>query len=226
MNYDVSLWYSDRLLTAAEAEDVFGRLIEGDPTAAPGFPGVAAFFRELTSRYPPLEDCPAEAIGDYPWAAGPTANARLVSVSIRFAHLEEIYPALIELAAKHDLVMFDPQIPDVIDPPRLAAMPRSRLIINDERAISNATDEQIAEALGSMKNDPDSFVIYELRDGTYFQAAIVKSNQYVVEYQVDNLDNHFQAFTTDLATLTTAFQEYARDDPAWRERYDWQKLEL
>jgi hypothetical protein len=60
---------------------------------------LAHFYAELTERFPDRSDL---------WADGATGSDRVVFMSIRWSADDEDLDAIVELARKHDLVLYDP----------------------------------------------------------------------------------------------------------------------
>ncbi len=115
MSMDLYLWKEP----VTDDPDEAARLLEiGDESVFEASADVVTFFDEVMERFPPPESFADEALADAaaPWADTPEASDRLVWLSIRWsaddAHLDEI----VDLARKHDLVLYDPQGPSFHSP--------------------------------------------------------------------------------------------------------------
>lgn len=133
---------------------------------------------------------------------------------------------LLEIAAKHDLVCYNPQWPGVTYPPRIAAMPHLRLTTENWTLIDNPTPDQIARTLEALNVADNSFAILEITDTTYLQAALQAHGSYIVEYQEGSVDQHFQATVTDLTSLASMFSDYADSNEQWKSQRTWKRLIL
>lgn len=106
MSYDLCVFYTNRPHTDREAGERHLALcraedrrlwIEPDPR-------VAAFYRELTARFPD------DASGENPWSGSPLDRSEgHVVMSMPYRSAREIEPVVIRLAERHGLVCFDPQ---------------------------------------------------------------------------------------------------------------------
>ncbi len=97
---------AQRLITH-EDESVFG------PSAE-----LEQFYGELMELFPPPEAFTVEEQeqNPVPWADSPHGTDRLVWLSIRWSAKGEDLDAIVELARKHDLVLYDPQGPSFHSP--------------------------------------------------------------------------------------------------------------
>ena len=97
---------AQRLITL-EDESVF------EPSA-----DLERFYAELMELFPPPEAFTEEELEDnpIPWADSPEGSDRLVWLSIRWSAKDEDLDTLVELARKHDLVLYDPQGPSFYSP--------------------------------------------------------------------------------------------------------------
>jgi hypothetical protein len=116
MSMSLILWKSPVIDDPDHAKALVDRLLEqGDEQALEPSDDVARFCDELTARYPPLEAFSDEelAAGVSPWADSPERSDRHVFLSIRWSAPNDVLDAIEELARKYELVLYDPQGPDV-----------------------------------------------------------------------------------------------------------------
>lgn len=112
MSYDVAVWDGDAPANDEHAvrvnEELWARYEEG---AEEPSPRILAFLRELTARYPDLEDLPENEIEDSPWSVSPTDDAVGVYsyLCLVYSKIEEALPFIVQTAKRHGLVCFDPQ---------------------------------------------------------------------------------------------------------------------
>jgi len=85
----------------------------GERLPRPG-PQMAKFIEELERRWPSLDDDP-----DSPWACWPL-GAPIVGggtgFNIRWSYAASVAPAIVEIAARHNVIIYDPQADQLIQP--------------------------------------------------------------------------------------------------------------
>ncbi len=76
------------------------------------------FYDELLERFPSPESFTDEELetAEIPWADPPHGSDRLIWLSIRWSAKDEDLDAIVELARKYDLVLYDPQGPSFHSP--------------------------------------------------------------------------------------------------------------
>lgn len=121
MSFDLSVWYSPRPLTDAEAADRYTAFREnGNVTCrVETDERLARFVADVTSRYPQIDDVADDEIDACPWNVAFDISERHVTVPIMWAYVEEIAPFVMDLAERHGLVCYDPQSRRVHLPPAL-----------------------------------------------------------------------------------------------------------
>jgi hypothetical protein len=113
MSFSLAFWIGERPVAdaaTAEFERLYGLYVDDGPTEPR--PELLAFIREITGRYPDLMDLPEHEIDDGVWSDGPlTGNASgpLLYLGLVWSRVDEVVPFLVEVAAKHRLVVYDPQ---------------------------------------------------------------------------------------------------------------------
>ena len=111
MSYDLAVWVGDPPESdqaAAEKYGAFVPLLE-QPPSEPPHPTLLAFADDLLARYPDIDD---EAGEDSPWSEGPLKSDIVGSFfyfPMRYGSVHEAVPFIVERAAAHKLVCFDPQ---------------------------------------------------------------------------------------------------------------------
>lgn len=88
---------------------------QGDSSVFEASADVQHFYDELLARYPPLEAHPADHTSgaQSPWSVTPERSDRVIEMSMRWGTPDEALTDVVELARKHDLVLYDPQGPTV-----------------------------------------------------------------------------------------------------------------
>jgi hypothetical protein len=221
MSYDLAVWRADRPITTEEAEGVYQRLCDGEHGAVPRCSGIKSFLSALVDDNPDLDDA---NVDDSPWSAPLDHSKGHVVMCLVPSAVDDLLPEIEALAERFDLVLYDPQRSIVLYPPRLAAMPHLRLLLEDDTCYDNPTARQIQKGLKSL-NDDNTFAILERTDAEYIQ-TLLDGAEYVVEYRAGGPDQHFQAFADDVAEVVRVFQAYAKGDDAWKQAFDWTRIDV
>jgi len=110
MSMTLVLWKSPVVDDPDEAERLLQAYYDrGDDSAFEPSPAIATVSNELLRRFPEAEDGP--------WADMPPEQTdRLLLLSIRWGADDAVIDAIVELAREHELVLYDPQGPDVTLP--------------------------------------------------------------------------------------------------------------
>jgi len=107
MSMTLILWKAPVVDDSDEAEALLKPFYDnGDESAFESSADIAKVSRELLRRFPDS--------GDGPWADGPPYEAeRVLLLTIRWGADDAVIDAITELAREHELVLYDPQGPDV-----------------------------------------------------------------------------------------------------------------
>ena len=108
-----TVWEVRQLLDAEEQQLVTG----ADDPLRPLGPEMARFVNEVERRWPSLEDAPGS-----PWSVSPDWQPMTgggTGCAIIWSRADEMYTATLEIAARANVMIYDPQVPEVILPPGL-----------------------------------------------------------------------------------------------------------
>lgn len=124
MSFDLYAW--KRPLPSSEDEAL--TLVEGDETAFESSEDLLRFYDDLLERYPVLEWDGVEELDDAQPTWGVTAGRsdRLVGLNFTWSVPGEVLDEVVELALKHELVLYDPQGPSFHSPAELVVEPTRR----------------------------------------------------------------------------------------------------
>jgi len=101
------LWKAPVVAELDEAESLLKPYYDdGDESAFEPSPDLAKVASELLRRFPEADDGPW---ADFP----PPASERVLFLSIRWGADDAVIDAVVELAREHELIVYDPQGPDV-----------------------------------------------------------------------------------------------------------------
>jgi hypothetical protein len=120
VSFDLYAFPAPGPATVAEArkllknEDLSWDSEAGTWLPSPG-PEMAAFMDELERRWPSLNDDP----DDSPWASWPLwqpAEGGGTALSISWSFVDSTVPAILEMAARADMIIYDPQTGELTRP--------------------------------------------------------------------------------------------------------------
>ena len=110
MSMDLYLWKAPVIEDADEARTLLDRFYDRNEEGvfAPS-EDVARALARIRERY---SDAPG--VTDGPWSSWPIEDSdRLIALNIRWSVDGEVLDAIVDIAREHDLVIYDPQGPDV-----------------------------------------------------------------------------------------------------------------
>jgi hypothetical protein len=126
MSCDYGVWYPNRHLSNTEAGALYAELCEGRTSGVAAHSAVGAFYSELTSMHPEIDDVPEDKVDDHdfsPWSiAFERSNAHIL-MSCVWSKADYVGALLRRLARKHGLALYDPQKERVIYPDKPARAP-------------------------------------------------------------------------------------------------------
>jgi len=119
MSFDLIVWKEPAVTTEEEARSLLHRFREKDDSRVfHASEDLLHFYDELLVRCPALEsydDDESRAAGS-PWSVTPERSDRVIELNIRWRAPDAMVDTMVELARKHQLVMYDPQGPTLHSP--------------------------------------------------------------------------------------------------------------
>jgi hypothetical protein len=112
MSCDYGVWYSETSMTNEEAGKIYAGLCERWPFLEGENPAVRAFYNDLTKRWPELATVPDEKMDDKdycPWSCEISHSGVAVVTACVWSMADKVGAFVKELAARHQLVFYDPQ---------------------------------------------------------------------------------------------------------------------
>ena len=119
MNFYLGVWNSPTAISDDDAAARY-RELSDEKSVEPEFDAsVYNFYCSLISLFPEVETVPEDELDSCPWACGIDIASDHVIMAIHLEHAPKIIAQIVLLAAKYELVCFDPQAGKVYLPPRL-----------------------------------------------------------------------------------------------------------
>lgn len=119
MSFDLAVWYPYEKVTDEEAGRIYVDLCEGRPTRLHPHPSIFAFYEELTSLHPEIDDVPEDKLDDVdfcPWSCEFDRSDSFVLMASVWSKEEYVTDLVYELANKHRLAVYNPQIDQISYP--------------------------------------------------------------------------------------------------------------
>ncbi|MEV4596459.1 hypothetical protein AB0K15_03555 [Amycolatopsis sp. NPDC049253] len=223
MSFDLAVWFAPVVMSAADAKRKADQLYESEPGDI-RHPQVAAFYCEVTARYPELVD--AIESGDLekaPWSAGLSRYEDAVVMPISWSFADAVTRFVLDLARRHGLVACNPQTAAVHNPAAfsLTACDGSHLENPDPAAIRAALQRLSAANWYAVLECGDSYV--QVGQG---KSAGAVDSLYALEHRDGSPDRHCRTDVPSLDDVTTAFIPFATHDDTWRTHFEWRKLDF
>ncbi len=113
MTFDLGVWQVNGSITAAEASGIYASFCRGETPVRVlrNSPAVEAFYEDLMEKWPDTVDRNLS-----PWSGPLHHSSSHVLMSCVWSKAESVYSFVAELAASHELVLFDPQSEEVYLP--------------------------------------------------------------------------------------------------------------
>src|SRR6516164_816969 len=119
MNFYLGVWNSPTAISDDEAAARYLALSDEKSVESEFDPSVYNFYCGLISLFPEVETVPEDELDSCPWACGIDIAADHVIMAIQIEQAQKIIGQVVSLAAKYELICFDPQANKVYLPPRL-----------------------------------------------------------------------------------------------------------
>lgn len=113
MSYDLAVWHPNKLLSDKEALEQYYELCNENITRLEPHLAIDAFYQELSSIHPEIDDVPENKIGDFdfsPWSNEHDRSDCHIIMNCVWSHADYVHDLVLELGKKHGLAVFDPQL--------------------------------------------------------------------------------------------------------------------
>jgi hypothetical protein len=120
MSFDLAVWHGETIVSVKDAADLYLKLCKQEWTSTEWYASVEAFYVELCSRYPEIDTLSDDELDRCPWSCAHDRSGHHIIMCLNDGdQLEEAALFVTRLAARHDLICFDPQGQKVYLPPGL-----------------------------------------------------------------------------------------------------------
>lgn len=106
VSFDLAFWYEKSQSTSDAAAQIYDRLTDGETGVVQSDPRVDVFYEDLISVY---DDLTLENAETSPWMSSPYRNSECVIVAISWSRYKDVVPALLDVANRHGMTIYDPQ---------------------------------------------------------------------------------------------------------------------
>jgi hypothetical protein len=226
VSFDLYVWHQAQPLTADRAARIYHQLAQGKAdTVLPG-PEISAFHRDLTTRFPDLERLDDEGLDSSPWAMSPTVEPSHVITMIGWSRAQEMTAVIVELAAQHGLICFNPQVGQVYHPPKILQSNGLHLDFCDGGRINAPGPDDLDQHLRQL-SDRNWYACLEGESGWFVQVGIgqnagrVAAGQFALEYREGSSERHYRTVVASLDDVVRAFSGFAVGDELWKSSFSW-----
>jgi hypothetical protein len=228
MSFDLAVWRENAPVTAPDAAKTYEQLRGGSRAGVASDSRVAAFYAQLTRRYPEPDALDERSRDSSPWAAALDVSPAHVIMAIVGSRAGELIPFVRELAARHELVCFDPQQEVVHQPPAFAELPGMTLMCCDGSLVTDPDPQAITDALRRLSRD-NWYVVLEQREHWYVQVGLgstagAPEGRFALEYRAGSAHRHYRCTVADLDDVAAVFAEFSRGESPWRRRFSWERV--
>ena len=117
MSFDLAVWRGETSVSDKEAADLYLKLCKQEWTPLEWHASIDAFYVELCSRYPEIDTLSDDELDRCPWSCAHDRSGQHIVMCLNYGdQLEEAALFVTRLAARHDLICFDPQGQKVYSP--------------------------------------------------------------------------------------------------------------
>jgi hypothetical protein len=212
VGFELYVWHESQPIGPVDATQSLDRWAVREPDVFPDHPALPVFRDALRSRFPDLQT---------------DIEAGVVAIEIPWLSAAEISDAVLDLAAEHGLVCYDPAL-QVVNPNAPGYVPRFTLLSQRYPEIPDP-DARRLEAAVRRLGENNSFTVLDRCDGAFVQvgygpAAGAPAGAYVLEFSDGN--RHVGSRTPDADAAVRLLQEFLAGEDGFQHRHDWRRLEI
>lgn len=112
MSCDYGVWFPVKRLPNKDAGLLYTALCDGDVSGVQLHPSVDAFYNDVVSKHPQIDDIPESEIDNHdlcPWSIAFDRSPGHLIMCCVWPKADYVFELLSELAKKHGLALYDPQ---------------------------------------------------------------------------------------------------------------------
>ena len=112
MSYDLAVWHQPSKISNEDAGEIYAALCEEDLSGVSPYSKIEAFYTELTSKHPEIADISDDDIDNHdlcPWSCAFDRSPGHLIMCCVWPKAEYVADLVFNLAAEHELAVFDPQ---------------------------------------------------------------------------------------------------------------------
>lgn len=199
------------------------------PEASEVDPKITAFLDSVFVDYPPLEaldhNDPADRARSI-WSVTPRPETTTsVYLCMGWSSPPEVADKILDLVARHRLVLYDPQDSRLYNPPMPEAV-GPRLTMENGSVIDSPSPGQLLENIGTLDRH-NTYAAYQTSGDRYIQVRprsgpTTAPMAFALEYRAD--ERHLLTYVDDLDAIKEAFVGVATGDARWMEMHSWDRL--
>ena len=113
MSYDRAVWIPSDMLSDEQALRQYHQLCKGDTNRLIPHPSIGNFYLERYAIHPEIDDVSKDKQDDFdfsPWSVEHDVSDRHLIMSCVWSHADHIHHLVLNLAQKHGLAVFYPQL--------------------------------------------------------------------------------------------------------------------
>lgn len=218
MGLNLYVWHEAEPISADEAHEKLERWNAADTDAYAHHGDVVRFHEALLRRFP------ARRSGV--WSSAPQLSDQVVVASCSWMRAAEVSEAVVELAAEHGLVCYEPAS-RILNPNAPGYVPEFVLTGMGVPTVPDPDAKRVDWVVRRL-SDANFFAILDRADGGYAQIgygprAGLPSAIYALEYRDEK--GHFRSETKEVDVAVRFLQGYL-DADAWRRGHTWHPVEL
>lgn len=215
MSFDLYVWHEAEPTSADDAGAKFERWDRGEPEVFTAHPAITDLYGALLKRFPPLESLDDDDRETYGvWSFTPERSDSILELSCLWARAAEVAPTIMQMAAEHGLICYEPGY-HIVNPNTPGYAAPFTLSFESLPTMPDPDDRRLAWAVQEI-NTTNRYLRLTRRDGRYVQVTYAagtsqQAGDYVLEFSTPTSNTARQNETTDLAGAIRVLQQFRVD---------------
>jgi hypothetical protein len=113
MSYHLAIWFPNQVLSDEQALKQYYELCDENISGLIPHLSIGSFYLELYRIHPEIDDVPEDKLGDFdfsPWSVAHDLSDRHLMLSSVWSPADYVHDLVLNLAQKHGLGVFNPQL--------------------------------------------------------------------------------------------------------------------